>query len=224
VTRNVKSTVKIPSLAVTYVLDRSGSMGSKSQGEEKIDIAKKATMTTTSLLNSLDRIGVLAFDDEANWVVPLTEIGNRRPIADRLRSLGAGGSTDLALALDEAVRVMSAQPAKVKHLIVLSDGLTGIDTDFSDFEEKITEHGITVSTVALGHDANQGLMSRLALMGRGRFYFMDDAHKVSRIFTSETMVLSRDMIVERDTQPILIYPGEMIEGFSATDFPPLRGY
>ena len=45
VTRNVKSTVKIPSLAVTYVLDRSGSMGSKSQGEEKIDIAKKATMT-----------------------------------------------------------------------------------------------------------------------------------------------------------------------------------
>ena len=224
VTMDVKSTVKIPSLAVAFVIDRSGSMGSQSQGVEKIDIAKNAAMASIALLNSLDRVGVLAFDDEAQWVVPLTEVGNRRPIAERLRSLGAGGSTDLVVALDEAVRTMAAQAAKVKHLIVLSDGLTGIDADFSNFEAKFAEHGITVSTVALGYDADRALMSRLAQMGKGRFYYTDDARNVPRIFSSETMVVSRNMIVEQDTQPSLIYPGEIVEGFTASDFPRLRGY
>jgi len=224
VTMDVKSTVKIPSLAVTFVLDRSGSMGSRSQGEEKIDIAKNAALSSIALLNPLDRVGVLAFDDEAEWVVPPTEVGNRRPIAERLRSLGAGGSTDLVVALDEAVRVMSTQPAKVKHLIVLSDGLTGIDSNFSNFAAQIELHGITVSTVALGIDADQALMSRIARMGKGRFYYTDDPRNVPRIFSSEAMVISRDMIVERDTRPVLAYAGEIIEGFAEADFPHLNGY
>ena len=224
VTMDVKSTIKIPTLAVTFVLDRSGSMGSQSQGEQKIDIAKNAALSSISLLNPLDQVAVLAFDDQAEWVVPPTTVGNRQPIIDRLRTLGAGGSTDLVSALDEAARVMSEQSAKVKHLIVLSDGLTGIDTDFRQFENLITEHGITVSTVALGHDANRSLMSNLAQMGKGRFYYTDDPRNVPRIFSSETMVISRDMIVEGNVKPTLSYPGEMIEGFAEGSFPQLKGY
>jgi len=224
VTMDVKSTVKIPTLSVIFVLDRSGSMGSSSHGEEKIEIAKSAAMSSIALLNPLDRVGVLAFDDASEWIVPPSEVGNRAPISEKLRALGAGGSTDLVRALDEAVRVVGEEQAKVRHLIVLSDGLTGIDADFSRFIEQVRDGNITVSTVALGVDADRTLMSGLAASGQGRFYYTDDARDVPRIFTSETMVLARNLIVERDTAALLRYPGELLEGFAPDAFPPLAGY
>lgn len=224
VTMDVKSTVKIPTLSVVFVLDRSGSMGSSSHGEEKIEIAKSAAMSSIALLNPLDRVGVLAFDDASEWIVPPSEVGNRQPISEKLRALGAGGSTDLVRALHEAVRVVGEEQAKVKHLIVLSDGLTGIDADFTRFIAQARDKGITVSTVALGVDADRTLMSGLAASGRGRFYYTDDARDVPRIFTSETMVLARNLVVERDTRPLLRYPGELLEGFEQASLPPLAGY
>jgi Mg-chelatase subunit ChlD len=222
VTMDVKSAVKIPSLAVIFVLDRSGSMGTRTQGEEKLSIARNAALASIGLLNRLDRVGVLAFDDTQEWVVPPTEVGNRRPITERLSLVGAGGSTDLVRALEEAHRVMSEQQAKVKHLIVLSDGLAGSDVSFEAFGERIKADGITVSTVALGMDADRALMARLAEIGEGRYYHTDDPRNVPRIFTSETMVVARDLVVERETRALLASAGEMIRGLDG--FPPLGGY
>lgn len=224
VTMDVRTRVKIPSLAVVFVLDRSGSMGSRSQGEEKITIAKNAALAAIDLLNPLDRVGVLAFDDAQEWIVAPTEVGNRRPIGERVRAIGAGGSTDLVSALEEAVRVMAEQEARIRHLIVLSDGLTGRHADFSRVAERIEAESITMSTVALGIDANRSLMADLAHAGNGRFYYTDDPRNVPRIFTSETMVVSRNLMVERPTQPLLAYPGELAAGFGPGAFPPLAGY
>ena len=106
VTMNVKTEIKIPSLAVVFVLDRSGSMGSKARGEDKLTIAKRAALLSIELLKPLDRVGVLAFDSGRDWAVPLTEVGARRPIAERLRDLRVGGGTDLYLALEEAHRAI----------------------------------------------------------------------------------------------------------------------
>jgi len=128
VTMNVKTEVKIPSVSVVFVLDRSGSMGTKAQGEDKLTIAKRAALSSIELLKPLDRVGVLAFDSGRDWVVPMTEAGVRRPIAERLRDLKVGGGADLYPALEEAHRVMRREQAKVKHLIVLSDGLTEGDS------------------------------------------------------------------------------------------------
>ncbi len=224
VTMNVKSEVEIPSLSVVFVLDRSGSMGSKTRGEEKLAIAKRAALASIDLLNRLDRVGVLAFDSGRQWVVPLTEVGTRRPIAEKLRELETGGGTDLYLALEEAHRVMRREQAKVKHLIVLSDGLTDGEKNFDALGARIAADGITVSTVALGADSDRELMSRLAVLGKGRFYHTDDPRNVPRIFISETQAIARDLVVEGDIRPRRVYAGELIEGFGADAFPILGGY
>ena len=224
VTMDVKSTVKIPTLSVVFVLDRSGSMGARSHGEEKLEIAKSAVMSSIALLNPLDRVAILAFDDRGEWVLPPSEVGNREPIAEKLRELAPGGSTDLVPALDEAVRVMGEETAKVKHMIVLSDGLIGPGSGFTRFGEQIRDLGITVSTVALGTDADRHLMEGLATMGRGRHYYSDDARDVPRIFTSETMLIARNLVVERETRALAVYPGELLAGFDPAALPPLAGY
>ena len=220
VAMDVRTEVKIPSVAVAILLDRSGSM----QGDGKLDIAKSAAMSAVEVLNPLDKVGVLAFDARFEWTVPLTEAGNRRQIAQKLRPLNATGGTNLFPALHEAHTVMAAAKAKIKHLIILSDGLTSTGEDFEQMGERIAADGITVSTVALGKDADQTLMAMIAKVGRGRFYYTDDARHIPRIFTSETMIVSRDLLVETPTQARLGHPGEMLDGFAEEAFPSLAGY
>ncbi|MGI9334102.1 MAG: VWA domain-containing protein [Gammaproteobacteria bacterium] len=224
VAMDVRTEIKIPTLAVVLLIDKSGSMSSKIEGEEKLSVAKIAALSAVEVLNPLDKVGVLAFNDSFEWSVAPTEVGNRRPIAEKLRGLNAGGGTNLLTALNEAHRAMNEIEAKVKHFIVLSDGLTDVQSDFGALAERIAQDGITVSTVAFGRDANQELMRQIAAWGLGRFYHTDDPQNIPRIFASETMVVSRDLIVEKPIQPALVFPGEMLEGFAAHSFPPLAGY
>ena len=224
VSMDLKSELRIPSLAVIIVLDKSGSMSSESQGEQKILIAKRAALAAIEVLNPLDRAGVLAFDAKPEWSVPPTEVAHRQQIADKLRTLGVGGGTNLFLALQEAYRIMGQEQAKIKHLIVLSDGLTEAKADFDALSQRIAADGITISTVALGKDADQVLMAHIAALGGGRYYHTDNPQNIPRIFTSETMLVSRDLVVEQDTLPKLVYPGEITEGFGPHSFPLLHGY
>ena len=219
---NVKTEIQIPSVSVVFVLDRSGSMSTKTHDQDKLAIAKSAALASIDLLNVLDRVGVLAFDSSPEWVVPPTEVGMRRHIADRLRELETGGGTNLYPAVEEAHRVMRKERAKVKHLIVLSDGLTEGERNFDALGARIAADGITISTIALGSDAERPLMARLAALGNGRFYHTDDPANVPRIFTSETMAIARDLVVEGNIRPRRLHAGELVEGFDA--FPALAGY
>jgi Mg-chelatase subunit ChlD len=224
VAMDVSTEVKIPSLAVAFVLDRSGSMGSRSHGEEKLSIAKSAALAAIEVLNPMDRVGVLAFDSAAEWVVPLTLAQEREAIVERLRTLSTGGGTDLFAALQEAHREMLRQQAKVKHLIVLSDGLNASSGSFDALGEAVARDGITISTVAMGADSDRQLMQRLATRGRGRYYYTDDIRNVPRIFTSETLVVARELMVERRVQPRLVRRGELLQGLAAEALPALDGY
>ena len=222
VTMDVKTEIQIPSVSVVFVLDRSGSMSTKAHDQDKLAIAKSAALASIDLLNVLDRVGVLAFDSKPEWAVPPTEVGMRRHIAERLRELEAGGGTNLYPAVEEAHRVMRKERAKVKHLIVLSDGLTEGEKNFDALGARIAADGITISTIALGSDADRQLMARLAALGNGRFYHTDDPANVPRIFTSETMAIARDLVVEDNIRPRRFHAGELVEGFDA--FPALGGY
>ena len=224
VTMDIETEVRIPSLAVTFVIDKSGSMSSRAEGEEKLAIAKVAALSAIEVLNPLDRVAILSFDAEYEWSVPATEAGNRHTIAETLRVLGAGGSTDLFRALEEAHRGTREQNAKLKHLIVLSDGLSRGDSDYAALARRIHSDGITISTVAFGQDADLTLMAGIAAHGRGRFYHTEDPKNIPRIFASETLVVSRDLLVEEHVVPLAGYPGEMLEGFDLDAFPPLAGY
>ena len=47
-------------------------------------------------------------------------------------------------------------------------------------------------------------MARIADLGGGRYYYTDDIRNVPRIFTSETMVVARDLVVEAPTSPRIV--------------------
>jgi Mg-chelatase subunit ChlD len=220
VSMDVKTQAQIPNLSVTIVLDRSGSMAT----DDKLYIAKSAALAAIDVLNPIDQVAVLAFDDEAQWSVPPTRAGDRQAIAARLRNIESGGGTDLYRALEEALRAYAQDDAKVRHLIILSDGLTDTDDDFETLVKRLVGQRVTVSAVAFGADSDQALLESVAAWGQGRYYYTDEPGNVPRIFTSEALVVSRDLHVETPTQPRLVFAGDMLDGLEAEQFPMLTGY
>src|SRR2546426_11561050 len=88
--------------------------------------------------------------------------------------------------------------AKIKHVIILSDGLTD-PGDFRGIAAAMTRDKITMSTVAIGRDADIEFMRNLARWGGGRTYVAKDLYSVPKIFTAEAVMALRSFIVEEPT-------------------------
>ena len=106
-----------PSIAMVLVIDKSGSMGGI-----KIELAKEAGRATVELLGRRDKIGVIAFDGSPHWITEIQSASDKLYISDQIGSLKAGGGTNLYPALQQAYLALIETTAKLKHVIVLSDG------------------------------------------------------------------------------------------------------
>ncbi len=221
---DVTSAMKVPSLAMIFVIDKSGSMGSvEVAGQSKLDLVKEAVIASVEIMNQFYTVGLLAFDADYEWTVPMTSAGNREQIASDLARLASGGGTVLEGALLEAHRTLAEQEAALKHLIVLSDGLTS-DADFEKIIGEMVEESITVSTVSIGSSSDRELMRNIAEWGGGRSYHTGDSRSVPRIFTSETTIISRNLIVEEDFIPLVRARSPILQGIRPDQIPPLRGF
>ena len=199
---DVTSQAQLPRLALVIVTDKSGSMqGTVPTGETKLDVVKSAALSVLELLNPFDRVGLLAFDADFEWTVPLTEAQNRDQVATDLATLQPGGGTVLYPALEEAYRELAGIEAAVKHVIVLSDGLTN-PGEFERLARAMRAAKITVSTVAVGDDADAELMASIASWAGGRTYVTADPRNVPRIFMTETLLASRGLLVETRFLPL----------------------
>ena len=94
-------------------------------------------------------------------------MGKGEWISERLASLESDGGTDLFKAMLEAHRAIAMKQAAIKHVIVLSDGLTD-KADFNGLVRRMARDGITVSTVSVGSDADVQLMADIAKERQGQ--------------------------------------------------------
>jgi Ca-activated chloride channel family protein len=233
VNMDVPAKMTIPSLALMLVIDKSDSMGGyigdasrgsrPTQGTTKLELAKMASFSAITLLNPFDQVGLVAFNTDTEWIIPLTEAGDRERIGAKLSALTHSGGTDVYKGLVEGYQALSQVKAIKKHLILLSDGLTP-KADFESLVKQMAQQRITVSTVALGEDADKWLMSQIAEWGQGRYYFANDAESVPRIFTSETILVARTLVEEHIFIPSLRQDHELLRGLPLESLPALRGY
>lgn len=213
----------LPHVALLFVLDKSGSMGAGPEGGTKLDLAKAAALAAADIMNPTDQVGILAFDANWDWALPFRQVGKGEWITEKLAGLQSDGGTDLYKAMVEAQRVIAGKQAAIKHVIVLSDGLTD-KADFNALITRMARDGITVSTVSVGNDADVALMAEIAKIGKGRGYVALDPQTVPQIFTTETLLISRDLLIEKTVAPKVVAPGGPLKGIAQNSIPPLRGY
>lgn len=207
-----------PSLAMVLVIDKSGSMGG-----QKIELAKEAARSAAELLGPRDQIGVIAFEGSTYWVCDIQPASNKSFVMDRISTIEAGGGTNMAPAMEEAYEALQSATAKLKHVIILTDGISS-PGDFHGLASSMASAQMTVSTVGVGEGLDNNLLEEIARIGRGRYYFTNDPLSIPQIFAKETMTASKSAINELPFVPQTVRPTQVLANIDFETAPFLLGY
>jgi Ca-activated chloride channel homolog len=178
-----------PPLDLAIVLDRSGSMSG-----DKILAVKEAALETLRKLEEGDRITVVTYDHEV--VLQAERVLAGSPEAKRLKGqllgIDARGGTALGPALRRGLDVLEGakrKPDVLAHLMLLSDGLANEGeqrpTVLSEWAANGFRKGIGVSTLGVGLDYAEDLMTRIADAGGGRYHFIERSDQVGEVLADE---------------------------------------
>ncbi len=225
VAMQLKDQERLPQLAVIYVIDTSGSMADFSPGGfPKIELAKEAVLRSIQLLGPLDRVGVVAFETEASWVVPLGPAENRAEIAARVGGLRAGGGTDIYAGLLAVSRVFPQDPSQLRHIVLLTDGGASEEGIRELVQGMYEEHGITLSVIAITaeHEQYVPFIEDLPPLAGGRFHHAYNVDTIPEIFTEETIIATRAYLIEHEFFPALTASSPILSGIERS--PALLGY
>jgi hypothetical protein len=189
----------------------------------KIEMAQEASSATVDFLSDRDSVGVIAFDSDAYPVVSLTKVEDKKAIIDKIGTIQALGGTNMYPGIKMAYDWLQASDAQIKHIIVMSDGQSE-PGDFRGIAHSVRDAGMTLSTVALGEDADFDTMKFLADVGGGRFYAADTPDKLPRIFTREAFLASKSTIIEEPFVPRFVRASQATNGIDWASAPQLGGY
>jgi len=172
---------------LSIVLDRSGSMSG-----DRIERAKEAAIEAVSRLGPDDILSLVVYDTTASTLIPARRVGNGRDIERIIRSIRAGGNTALYAGVTQGaseLRKNIEDRRYVHRIILLSDGQANVGPstpdDLGRLGAALLREGIAVTTVGVGLDYNEDLMTRLAMRSDGNTYFAETSASLSRIFAAE---------------------------------------
>ncbi|AGX03833.1 hypothetical protein B14911_00755 [Bacillus sp. NRRL B-14911] len=198
VNMDIKGKKEMPSLGLMIVMDRSGSMAGS-----KLELAKEAAARSVELLREKDTLGFIAFDDRPWVIVETGPLEDKKDAVDKIGSVTPGGGTEIFTSLEKAYEELENLKLQRKHIILLTDGQSARSTDYESMIETGKENNITLSTVALGSDADRNLLEELAGLGAGRFYDVTDSSVIPSILSRETVMATRTYIEDNPFYPSL---------------------
>lgn len=177
-----------PPSDMLVVLDISGSM----QGQ-KLDYAKQATSELIDRLAPSDRMGLVVYESDARVIFPMQAASQQNVVHwHRLVSaLGTEGGTNMSAGLDLALQQLEGSRAQGRsaRVLLLSDGqanagdasVTGLRARAS----RVIAGDHVLSAMGVGEDFNEDLMTSLANVGAGNFYYLSRVDMLGRFFDAE---------------------------------------
>ena len=196
-----------PPLALSLVLDRSGSMAGA-----KLPTAKRAALSVLDLLGDADRVAVVVFDDQVDVLQAVAPVTPELKAGLRavLNEVEARGRTALhegwligcrEIASDE----ISGAWDGLARCFILSDGLANVGLSdprsiASEAAQVRERAGVGTSTFGIGADYDEGLLGPMAVAGGGQFHHLRAEHEIASTFLGEVgdllLVAARDVRLE----------------------------
>ncbi len=173
---------------MVIVLDRSGSMS----GSKKMSYAKAAIRNVLSRLNDNDRFALVSFANHAKVHSSLNAVSSeRRKELNRIvNSIRTGGGTNMGDGLNSALGLVADNRSeRAQKVLLLSDGHAnqGISSSegLSRIASDFARQGIVVSSVGMGLDFNELLLTRLADHGMGHYAYLEDLSGLGQILADD---------------------------------------
>lgn len=201
-------TDRVP-VSLTLVIDQSGSMAG-----EKIDHARRSAILALEQLLPGDRASVVAFSDGARVLVDRVVIGEQ-PLDDARRAISAlrdMGGTDMVAGLDVGGRQAKKlfEDRRTNRVLLLSDGQPNTEQGLKAQVQQLARQGILTTTLGIGRDYNEDLMSRLADAGLGNYYFIERPEMTASIFDKELKTLA-SVVAKEAVVTISLKSGVVVE-------------
>ncbi|MCB1549919.1 MAG: VWA domain-containing protein [Hyphomicrobiaceae bacterium] len=195
-------TVRTP-VNIAIVLDRSGSM----QGA-RLARAKEAAAMAVDRLGPDDILALVVYNHEVDVLAKAARVTDAASLKRRIEVLTATGRTALHAGVVEGGREVERFLAahRVNRVILLSDGLANVGpatpAALAELGRKLAGSGISVTTIGLGLEYNEDLMTRLAQASDGNHAFAEKPEDLVRIFDAEfgdvLSVVAQDAVITID--------------------------
>lgn len=190
-------------VSLTVVIDRSGSMSGG-----KIEHARTAALQALDELERGDRVSVIAFGSQSQPLLGAFTVGDGDLTRARARihQLTANGGTNMVAALSDATRAAHAMfgDGRVNRVLLLSDGQPNTQDGLVHLVKGLARKGVHTTTLGVGRDYNEDLMSQLADAGLGNYYFVEHAAQLAGIFEQElrslATVVAKEAVITIDTR------------------------
>ncbi|HUY26109.1 MAG TPA: VWA domain-containing protein [Candidatus Binataceae bacterium] len=210
--------------AFILIIDKSGSMGRN----DKLKYAKAAAETVTKTLKGSDLVSVIGFDSQPFVVIPLEPLSKSRPYMDQMIDrLVAHGTTYLLPALQEAERMLAGSGAQIQHVVILTDGETGgTPAMYYDLVSRMHREGdATISTIAIGNDANLALLQSISKFGDGASYQTDSPKNLPELFVQDVRTHGGETTMQESSfKPHTVNPDPVLKELAGRQLPSIKGY
>ena len=184
--QKIDTNKRVP-INLAIVIDKSGSMGG-----ERIEKAREAAIFAVNLLNEEDTLSIVAYDNEAKVIVPATKVKNKQKIIQLInKNVFAGGGTALFAGLSKGIKQVENQLTKdkVNRIILLSDGQANVGpssvNELSELAIIAAKKNIAITTMGIGSDYNELLMSSIASYSDGNHVFVNNSADLENVFVHE---------------------------------------
>ncbi|HUS28668.1 MAG TPA: VWA domain-containing protein [Kofleriaceae bacterium] len=184
-----------PPLSLAIVIDRSGSM----EGEALAN-AKAAAAKLVDALSPGDAFTVIAYSTSVETVfqMSLANDANKLAAARAIDSITSDGNTCISCGIEQGAAQLARSPLGgdrpysgqgIARMVLISDGQANSGLyDRDELAQLATEtaaKGVSISTVGVGLDFDEVTMTRLADVGHGHYYFVEDTANLAQMFRTE---------------------------------------
>jgi Ca-activated chloride channel homolog len=189
-----------PPVSLAVVIDRSGSMHG-----EPMQNAKTAAARLIRQLDGADAFSIVTYSSGDETVVPMTRAteDNKRAAIAAIETIYDDGGTCISCGITRGAGELSRSPVggrSLSRMVVISDGQANegiFDRDeLAQLAANTAAAGISISTVGVGLDFDEVTMVRLANVGRGNYYFVEEASHLDAMFARELGGLSETIATE----------------------------
>ncbi|GHU06508.1 hypothetical protein FACS1894158_13160 [Betaproteobacteria bacterium] len=171
---------------LALVIDRSGSMTG-----ERIEKARDAAAMAVSMLDSDDTLSIVAYDSTVEVIAPAGKVRDKQRLIDKIRKLRAGGMTALFAGVSKGLDQVGKHLDKeqVNRIILLSDGQANVGpasvNELAGLAKIAAKKGVAITTLGLGKDYNEDLMTSIAGYSDGNHVFVEKSVDLEKTFASE---------------------------------------
>lgn len=177
-----------PPLSLAVVIDRSGSMSGAPMAN-----AKAAAARLIGQLDANDAFTVVTYSSGDEVVVPMTRATDASKATARaaIANIYDDGGTCISCGLTRGAGELARSPVAggLQRIVLISDGQANEGIwdrgELAQLAQTTAAHGVSISALGVGLDFDEVTMQRIAAVGRGNYYFVENTADLATIFSRE---------------------------------------